>query len=386
MRAHSACANRERRRWRYVLRHAVLCCAVVVGGVVVALTTSAQEVAPRLTGALVVEQLGKVTQAVAARAKAAPDPDVDALHAQMESLTATLNQELGTDAGQPVATIDAAKRDAVVRANAAALRVQEWLAASAVACTRDDVKAMLVALVATIKQLGADTASQKAPLPIINGVETIDRRPLFVLRPTTAVPRFVLTGENLVDAQCANPQVVAVDADGTSAAQQPQLVAAQAGRVELRWPDADKLAPGSYTLRLTAQRKAFLIGCVSEPPTIAVLQVAPSAPVRVTYALVGTCQGSATPVPLASGVLDLNGPGQTAARHVSLATCPHPVSYTLTAATRVGSGPESKVGPVTQGADAGITTGLGDGLTLVWQPALGQLFARSDKQGCKGVY
>lgn len=372
-------------RWRHAAWRVALCCAVVAGAGAATLA-SAQEVAPRLTGQLVIDQLGKVTQAVAARAKAEPDPDVDALHAQMVALAAALDKALGADAGQPVATIDAGKRDAVVRANAAAMRVKEWLAASAVACTRDDVKAMLVALASTVTQLGADTASQKAPLPIINGVETIDRRPLFVLRPAKGIPRFVLTGENLVDAQCANPQVVAVDASGKPAAQQPQLVAAQAGRVEMRWPQASTLAPGSYTLRLTAQRKAFLVGCVSEPPALAVLQVAPPASVRVTYALVGTCQGSATPVPLASGVLNLDGPGQTASRNVSLATCPQPVSYTLTAATQVGNGPASKVGPVTQGADAAITTGLGDGLTLVWQPALGQLFARSDKQGCKGVY
>jgi hypothetical protein len=180
--------------------------------------------------------------------------------------------------------------------------------------------------------------------------------------------------------------VVAVDAKGQPATAQPQLVAAQPGRVELRWPDADKLAPGTYSLRLTAERKAFLIGCVSQPPATAALQVAPTLTFHVTYALIATCHGSAAPVALDSATLALTGRNRTATRNVNASTCPNPVSYTLTAALRTNGGPPVKTGPVNQAADASITTGLGNGVTLSWEPALHQMLVRSGKPGCKGVY
>lgn len=369
----------------WVLGASVLGAAVVGGW----LTQSAfaQEVAPRLTGSMVVSELGKVQQALAARAKSAPDPQLDAVAGKLTGMRDALQKILGGDVEQPTETLGAGERDAVVRADAAAKRVTAWLDASAVACTREDLDAMLAALSATLEQLASDTSSQKAPLPIIDGVETIDKRPLFVLRPGTDSPRFVLTGANLVDPRCANPVVVAVDAKGKPVAVQPQLVAAQPTRVELRWAGADKLAPGSYTLQLTPERKAFLVGCVSEPPAMTALQIAPLQKFQVSYALVATCQGSTGPVSLGAGTLTLEQRGQTAVRNVDVTACANPISYTVTAAVRTaGSAAATKLAPVTQGADASILTGLGNGLTLSWEPALHQLFVRSGKQGCKGVY
>lgn len=358
----------------------------VVAGACLMQPAFAQEVAPRLTGSMVLTELGKVQQALAARAKSAPDPQLDAVAGKLTGMRDALQKALGGDAEQPTETLGAGERDAVVRADAAAKRVTAWLSASAVACTREDLNAMLAALSATLEQLASDTSSQKAPLPIIDGVETIDQRPLFVLRPSKDSPRFVLTGANLVDPRCANPAVVAVDAKGQPVTLQPQLVAAQPTRVELRWPGADKLAPGSYTLKLTAERKAFLLGCVSEPPATMALQVAPQQTFQVSYALVATCQGSTGPVSLGAGTLTLDARGQTAARNVDVTACANPVSYTVTAAVRTAGGAATKLAPVTQSADASITTGLGNGLTLSWEPALHQLFVRSGKQGCKGVY
>lgn len=372
-----------------VLRRRVLAVAVVgigIGGAWLALPTIAQEVAPRLTGTMVVEELDKVQQAVTARAKASGDTNLATVAGKLGAMSGVLQKSLGGDADQPTATLGADARDAVVRADAAAKRVQAWLDASAVACTKNDIDAMLAAVSATVDALAADTASQKAPLPVIDGVETLDKRPLFLLRPGNDAPRFVLTGENLVDAQCANPKVVALDASGQPAAVQPQLVAAQPGRVELKWPGAEKLAPGSYTLQLTADRKAFLIGCTSQPAALTVLQVAPMQSFTVNYALMATCAGSPAPVPLDSQTVSITGRGQTIARNVDASKCANPNAYTLTASAHAGDGAVTKMGPVTQSPDASITAGVGDGITLSWEPSMRQLFVRSGQQGCKGVY
>jgi hypothetical protein len=354
--------------------------------VLVTMTAATQQVAPRLTGDLVVADLAKAQQAVKARADDSHDAGLQAVAAKLQSMAARLRETLGDDANQPVATIDKDARDAAMRADAAAKRVQAWLDASAVTCTRDEAQAMLAALTATLDQLSADTASQKAPLPVIEGVETLDQRPLFALTADDAVPKFVLTGANLVDAQCANPAVTATGPDGKPVGAQPQLVAAQPGRVELQWPGAANLAPGSYVLNLSAERKAFLLGCVSQPPAVAVLQVAPAPHFDVSYALIATCAGQPAPVSLGSATVAIAGRGQTVARTIDASACATPVSYTLTAAARAGNGEETRAGPFTQGPDASITSGLGNGLTLSWDPALHQLVVRSGQRTCKGVY
>lgn len=374
---------------RSVLRRRMLSAALIgigVGSAWLVLPTLAQEVAPRLTGAMVVDELGKAQQAVNARAKASGDANQATIASKLGAMSDALQKSLGGKADEPTATLGADERDAVVRADAAAKRVQAWLDASAVACTKDDLAAMLAAVSVAIDKLAADTSSQKAPLPVIDGVETLDKRQLFVLRPGKDAPRFVLTGENLVDAQCANPKVVAFDASGQPAAMQPQLVAAQSGRVEMRWAGADKLAPGSYTLQLTAQRKAFLIGCTSQPAALTVLQVAPVQHFTVNYALVATCGGSPAPVPMDSQTVSITGRGQTIARNVDTSSCTNPTAYTLTASAHANNGEVTKMGPVTQSPDASITAGVGNGITLSWEPSMRQLFVRSGQQGCKGVY
>ncbi|MBN8736383.1 MAG: hypothetical protein J0H27_08955 [Xanthomonadales bacterium] len=373
-------------RWPREVARAIRICAL--GGVLTlaALAASAQQVAPRLTGAMVIADLAKVQQAVKARGDGTQDADLQAVDGQLQRMGANLRKMLGDDSNKPVATIDKDVRDAAIRAEAAAKRVQAWLDASATACTRDETGAMLAALTATLEQLSADTSSQKAPLPVIDGVETLDQRPLFVLGKQDAVPKFVLTGANLVDAQCANPEVTVVGADGKLVGTQPQLVAAQPGRVELQWPGAANLAPGAYTLRLAAERKGFLFGCTSQPPAVAVLQVAPQQHFKVSYALIATCEGQSAPVSLASATVSITGRDQTVTRSVDVSACGTPASYTLTAAAGEAPGQETKMGPVTQGPDAGITSGLGNGLTISWDPSLHQLLVRSGTRTCKGVY
>lgn len=371
--------------WRHARRVGWLFAGVgsVAGLLLAASPVAAQEVAPRLTGNQVLDRLDQVTLAATRRAKAAPDAKLDAVVAQLAAIDSSLRSTLGGDAGQPVATVSAGKRDAVLRAQAGAKRVQAWLDASAVACTRDDLDQMLAALAATLDQLAHDRASSKAPPPVLDGIETIAGKPLFVLRPGATPARFVLTGENLVDLQCANPSVVAQDADGHPAAVQPQLVAAQPTRVEMRWPDAAKLAPGAYQLQLTTQRKAFLVGCVAQPAATIALQVSAPVGFSVHYALAAVCAG--TSAPLGSGNLTLAGYDQTAAATVAAPACAAPTAYTLTASSQVGTGAPVQIGPVTQSADASSTLGIGHGVTFTWSPALHQVLARSGAQGCKGV-
>lgn len=353
-----------------------------------ALAASAQQVAPRLTGTMVVAQLDKVEQAVKARAGTTHDAKLDALAGQLQQMRSALGQSLGGDADEPLETIGKGERASAVRADAVAKRVQAWLDASADGCTRADVDAMLAAVSATLEQVAADTSDQKAPLPVIDGVETLDQRPLFVLHQGgEAAPKFVLTGANLVDSQCANPKVVALRVDGQAVASQPRLVAAQAGRVEMAWPGADQLAPGSYVLKLTTQRKAFLVGCSAEPPTIAVLQVAPQRHFTVSYALSATCDGGTAPLVLGAGTLPvMTGGSHTDAKTIDVSACKDPSTYTVAASVRAPDGSETKFGPFSQGAAAMITAGLGNGLTISWDPSLHQLFVKSGARTCKGVY
>jgi len=362
----------------------------VLGSVlaVLALTAAAQQVAPRLTGAMVVANMDKVEQAAKARADTTHDSKLQALAGQLQRMRNDLNQALGDDADEPLETIGKSTRAAAVRADAAAKRVQAWLDASAEGCTRADTDAMLAAVSATVQQIAADSSEQKAPLPVIDGVETLDKRPLFLLHlGGEATPKFVLTGANLVDTQCANPEVVALAADGKPVANQPKLIAAQPGRVEMTWPGADTLAPGSYVLKLTAQRKAFLVGCTSEPPTIAVLQIAPQLHFTVSYALSATCNGGTAPMVLGSGTLSVMTAGNhTDAKTIDVSTCKDPSTFTVAASVRAPDGSETKFGPFSQGAAAMITAGLGNGLTISWDPSLHQLFVGSGARTCKGVY
>jgi hypothetical protein len=385
-----ATATPNRRSIRRVHRRAAVFRLGILGSVLatLALAASAQQVAPRLTGSMVVADLDKVEQAVKARADTSHDAQLQALAGQLQRMRDGLGQSLGDDAGDPLETISKSTRASAVRADAAAKRVQAWLDASAEGCTRADTDAMLAAVTATLNQLAADDSDQKAALPVIDGVETLDKRQLFVLHQGgEATPKFVLTGANLVDTQCDNPEVVVLTADGKPAAAQPKLVAAQPGQVEMAWPGANTLAPGSYVLKLTAQRKAFLVGCTSEPPAIAVLQVAPQLHFTVSYALSATCNGGTAPMVLGSGTLPVMTAGNhTDAKTIDVSACADPSTFTVAASVRAPDGSETKFGPFTQGAAAMITAGLGNGLTISWDPSLHQLFVGSGTRTCKGVY
>lgn len=360
----------------------VVACVWIVAGAAVA-----QPVAPRLTGTLVVQQLGELHQALLERASTSPQaPRVQAVARQVAGLRSDLVAALGGDAGQPVNLIGDDERAAVVRAGAAARRVKAWLDIPLQGCSKAETRAMLAVVAATLQRLAGGGASQGDPLPVIGGVETLDGRALFVLHQGSEAASFILTGKHLVDAQCANPEVVALDAQGQPAAVQPHLVAAQPARVELQWAGMERLAPGTYTLEVSAERKAFLFGCVSQPPALAVLEVAPGFQASVRYRVAATCKGQAAPLELDTGSLEIVGQGQSAVRRVDTGSCPQPRSYRISATTRLPGGQEARMGPVNQAAGVGLTVGLGHGLTLTWEPGVHQVVVRSGKSSCQGVY
>lgn len=349
-------------------------------------SVQAQDVATRLTGAKVLENVQNAGQTIRARADSTHDADLQQVGDRLGKMEAALRKELGDKADQPLAIIDARSRADATRANAAAQRAQAWLGA-APGCDAAETRAMVAALAMMIDRLATDTSSQKAPLPVVNAVETVaDHRPLFVLRPGAQAPKFVLSGENLVDPQCANPAITALDAQGRPVANQPKVIAAQGGQVELAWPDADKLAAGGYVLQLASKRKAFLFGCVDQPPAIAALQV--TSPMRFTvgYTLRAMCPGAAADVQVDKADLpQITGSNQTVSHAVSGSACADPVSYTVAATVRGADGQIAQAGPVSQPADASITLGLKGGITLNWDPTVRQIVVRSGAGACKGV-
>lgn len=361
-------------------------CIALALAAAVAAPARAQDVATRLTGARVLENLQKAGQAIGARAEATHDGDLRKIGERLAQMQSALRKELGGDADQPLAIVDAQSRADATRANAAAQRAQAWLDA-APGCDAAETRAMTAALALTVERLAADTASQKDPLPVINGIETVeDHRPLFVLQPGEQAPKFVLAGENLVDPQCANPTVTALDAKGRPVPAQPRVIAAQGGQVELVWPGVDKLAPGGYVLQLAAKRKAFLFGCVAEPVANAALQV--SSPLRstVSYTLSATCSGGADVQLDQASLPPIGARNQTVTHAVGGSACANPVSYTVAASVASSDGQAFPAGPVTQPADASITLGLKGGLTLNWDPTVRQIVVRSGALACKGVY
>ncbi len=370
---------------------ALLLALVMMLPAIAAPPPSGQGVAQRLTGAMVVAQLGKLQRAVEARALQAPQhaAKLKSIAGQLGHMQAALKQILGNDAMKPVATIGKRARADAMRAAAAAKRVGAWLDIPAAACTPGEIDAVLSVLSTTVTTLGDDTSSQSDPLPIIDGVQTLDKRPLFVLRPGgKQAPKFILTGANLLDTQCANPKVVVLDAQGKPVSAQPHLVGAQPSRVELAWPGLASLPAGTYVVQLTAQRKAFLFGCKSEPTTMAAVAVTPPQHFVVTYTLAGSCGAKGQPVTLANGKLPpVGGSQRSVSKAIALpASCQNPTSYTLKASVATADGKVSRYGPVTQGAGVTVTTGLGHGLTMQWDPFQRQLFVRAGNSTCKAVY
>jgi hypothetical protein len=166
------------------------------------------------------------------------------------------------------------------------------------------------------------------------------------------------------------------------------LSGASPARLELKWPDAGKLAAGPVVLHVVAQRKAFLVGCTALPEATATIEVAPAANYRVDFTLDAICPATGDPdrvVPLGKGTLTLAGAGKSASQPVSTAACAEPSAYRLGATVTAPDGAPASAGPFTQPAQASITAGLPGGLTLSWDPTVQAVFVRAGTTSCKGV-
>mgnify|MGYP001036444166 CR=1 FL=1 len=345
------------------------------------------QIAPRLTGELIVAQLDAAQHDLAARAAAAPGSSLAATSQKLADLGQDLRKALGKDLVKPIDTLGNDEKAQAYRAEAVVQRAQAFLEASR-GCLGQDVVAMADALARTVALKATASGGSKLP-PVINGVETLDRRPLFVLHGDGAGAAFALTGENLLDAQCASPVVSAADAQGKPQAVQPEVTGVLPNRIELKLP-AGSLPPGSYVLNVVAQRKVFLLGCTAQPPASAVLEVAPAPKVSVSYSVTQTCPapggGQGRALPAVTGDMPVGAGKGTVAKYVAVDGCADPLSYAISATVTFGDGHSSTVGPISQIASAGITAGLPGGLSLSWDPSVHQLVVRPAAGSCKGVY
>ncbi|MEW9570862.1 hypothetical protein ABQJ54_03805 [Rhodanobacter sp. Si-c] len=338
--------------------------------------------AARPTGDYVLAQLDAARQALAQRAKAYPDPALAEAGRRLGQIGDALRQQLGGATAQPVEILGDKPKAAAMRANAAAQRTQAYLKASA-ACRGGDAKALAAALALAIEQLAAAPAADKSP-PVIDAVETSDQQPLFVVHPADQPLAFAVLGANLLDTQCANPQVSLTDAQGKPADAQPVITGVTPQRIALRLASTASLKPGGYVLHVVPQRKAFLVGCTKQPEAVAALQVVLPLHVTVEYTLTAMCGGRGQ-VTLGHGSLPIvEREGGTASQPIDVSACANPSSYTVSAVAHFGGDDQAAVGPITQPADAGITAGLPGGLSLSWNPAIHTLFARTGANMCQG--
>jgi hypothetical protein len=345
---------------------------------------AAAQIAPRLTGTIAIDALGAAAHDVSARAATTQDARLAAIGEHLLQVAGTLRSTLGNDVGTPVETLKDKARGRVLRAQAEAQRAQAYLDASA-GCTGADTAAMTAALGAMLDRLAASPDTSAATQPVIDGVETLDKRPLFVIHEGASGIAFALTGTDLFDAQCPSPTVTATDDKGVPLKTQPVITGVLPNRIELKLPDGAALPPGTFALRVVPQHKAFLIGCTTQPAATAALQVAAATRFSVSYSVAATCGADGHAMAPVTGTLPDIG-AATVAQHVDLAGCVNPGSYTITATVASGDGPGASVGPFTQSASAGITAGLPGGLSLSWDPSVQQIFVRPSTSTCKGVY
>ena len=340
--------------------------------------------AARPTGSYVLGQLDAARQALARRAQAHPDPVLSAVGRQLAQMGDALRQQLGNSASQPIAILDGKIEGAALRADAAAQRTQAYLKASAT-CLGSDAQALAASLALTVDGLAKAAPTDKPAPPVIDAVEMPNQKPLFVIHPSDQPLAFVVSGANLLDARCANPQVSLTDAQGKPAGVQPIITGITPQRMALTLPRTAGLKPGGYVLHVVPQRKAFLVGCISQPEAVAALQVAAPWRITVDYTLAATCGGQGV-LTLGHGRLPaITRRNAVVSQAIDVKPCANPESYTISATVHFGDNEQAVVGPITQSADAGITAGLPGGMTLGWDPNANMLFVRSGAPTCLGV-
>ncbi|KRE89966.1 hypothetical protein ASG87_02355 [Frateuria sp. Soil773] len=341
---------------------------------------------PTLTGNAVANRLDAAVHGLSVRAADRRDTGLDATGQRLARMAADLRGSLPGRMGEPAATLDGPLQARLLRADAAARRTQAYLDVSD-GCPGGEAKAMAAALELGVARLEAGGPGKVAP-PVIDAVETPDRRPLFAVRPGRKPPAFALAGTNLSDPQCAGLSVSATDADGTPLRAQPMVTDASPARIELEWPSGAALDPGSVVLHVASRRKVFLLGCVAQPEAVAAIRVLPPLKFSASYTLDARCRidGRERDVAVAAGTLpDLAAYDAAVSQPVDTSACADPVSYAVSVKATYADGSQAAAGPIVQDAGASITAGLPGGLSVNWNPAMRTLFMRSGANRCKGV-
>lgn len=364
-------SNTRRRRLRQV-----------VGlGLLLALTAPAgAQLPPRLSPGGVADQLD------AAQQRLAGQPAAMATAQELQTLARNLRGALASQLAQPLTSLDDRARGLVLRAHAAAQLATDF-ADSAGGCREGEAAAMAQALALSVHRLVQAPAEGKPMQATIERVETTDHTALFALRTADEPVALALVGSELHDAQCPDPQLTATDALGAPLSMQPHITGVLPTRIEFEWPGTAALAPGSYVLHARPQHKAFLVGCSAQPEATVAVQVVPPPKFTVGYALDAVC-GHHAPRTMALGkgtLPPLEGYGATVSQAIDTAACADVIAYRISATVAYADGASAKAGPFEQSADANATVGLPGGLSLSWDPAVRQLFARTGAPMCKGV-
>jgi hypothetical protein len=346
-------------------------CLLALGGVARA------QMAPRLTAAGVADELD------AARAKLVGQTDTAA---ELDVLARNLRASLASHLDQPLTALGDSDRGLVLRAHAAAAQATGFVDA-ANGCRADEVRAMAEALAVSVRQLAQTPAENKPMQATIDRLETPDHFPAFALRASDKPIPLALAGAELSDPQCADPQVGLTDVGGGPLPSQPRITGVLPNRVELAWTETATLKPGTYLLHVRPQRKAFLVGCTAQPEAVVAVRLVPAPKFTVDYVVEASC-GRAQPATVALGkgrLRPLDGYGASASQAIDTSACVDPMAYRVSATVSYADGATASAGPFEQSADANLTVGLPGGLSLTWDPAVRQLFARSGAPTCKGV-
>lgn len=363
---------------------------LAAGGLLFA-TAATAEGEGLLTGGTVVSQLEAAQLAITERAATLPASSLAETATRLGDMAAAVRKAVGKESGKRLDRIDDDDEGRALRGQAAALLSQSYLVASQ-GCTDGDAAAMAGALATAVDSLAAAKNSSKSAQPAIQSVATVaDNRPLFAIHADVRDAKLVLSGINLHDAACDDPKLVATDPAGVPLSAQPTITGLAPTRIEIRLPPG--LVPGQYLLRLKPMKKGRLLGCSAQPEAVAALAVVAAPKWSVRYSVVPSCRiktgkkFAETAQPAVSGQLpDLTAFGATVSQAVQLPACDDPISYAISATASYADGSEAKVGPITQSAAAGITTGLPGGVSLSWDPQVRQLFASASGGRCKGFY
>ena len=357
-----------------LLRPAALslgCLLLAMGGMARA------QMAPRLTAASVADELD------AARAKLVGQGETVR---QLDMLAQNLRATLAGHMDQPITALGDSDRGLVLRAHSAAAQAADFVDAAG-GCRADETRAMAEALALSVRQLSQAPAESKPMQATIDRVETPDHLPAFALRASDKPIALALAGAELSDPQCADPQVSITDAGGGALPTEPRITGVLPSRVELAWSGTSTLKPGPYLLHVRPQRKAFLVGCTAQPEAVIAVRLVPPPKFTVDYVLEASC-GRARPAKVALGrgtLPPLDGYGVGTSQAIDTSACVDPVAYRVSATVSYADGATASAGPFEQSADANLTVGLPGSLSLTWDPAVRQLFARSGASTCKGV-